>query len=446
MRATKTILTLLVPSLIFTVALLFILSGLGKDPRTNFFATVTGRFLCYGSGLLSAGAVTALCIGARDRSTDWTTVVVGLAALHLLVCPPAIVMAALVTTEPAEGLPRGLLLYLLPILNPRGLALFLVHMACTTSAMLLYRMSVRRTLIAFGVAILIGVGVHASRYDLETALEEDNRFRGSLFLMIFPGHPQGGEALLQAIGSDDLDRVRWLLECGARPDYLEPSTGKTLLHLSVAGVTRRGIPLEHAGAISAELLGHGADVNARDDAGQTPLMGCGFPDQAELLLARGADVNARDDRGRTAVFTAIASAHYVDLVRTLVEHGIDLEARDEEGHTVIHYLVEDAGHLIGRPRSPRVRRPARPGRLDVLLEAGLDINARDREGARPLHLAVRKMPCRRQVIAALLEKGADPNARDKAGRTPLDLAVERGEPWLVRALRRKAPAMPGEEE
>jgi ankyrin repeat protein len=66
------------------------------------------------------------------------------------------------------------------------------------------------------------------------------------------------------------------------------------------------------------LLGAGADVNARDKLGLTPLALSTFnPQVVRLLLEAGADPNAHDYRGETA----LDSASNDEVKRLLVEHG-----------------------------------------------------------------------------------------------------------------------------
>jgi ankyrin repeat protein len=87
------------------------------------------------------------------------------------------------------------------------------------------------------------------------------------------------------------------------------------------------------------LIDHHADVNARSNSGNTPLiMQAGqasklnYPlePRVELLLAKGADVNATDKSGRTALMAAAALGR-AGVVRVLLKHGAKATARNAKG-------------------------------------------------------------------------------------------------------------------
>jgi hypothetical protein len=65
------------------------------------------------------------------------------------------------------------------------------------------------------------------------------------------------------------------------------------------------------------LLAAGADVNARDKAGDTALILCTNPQQALLLLQAGADPNARNREGETA----LSHAYNNEIKALLLKHG-----------------------------------------------------------------------------------------------------------------------------
>lgn len=69
--------------------------------------------------------------------------------------------------------------------------------------------------------------------------------------------------------------------------------------------------------------------------GQTPLHMAHTPDQVQALLDAGADINARDDYGATPLhlqsITPRPTAENLEIVKTLVEAGADLKAENEQG-------------------------------------------------------------------------------------------------------------------
>jgi ankyrin repeat protein len=97
------------------------------------------------------------------------------------------------------------------------------------------------------------------------------------------------------------------------------------------------------------LLDHGANIDARDNVGDTALLasaGAGAMsavgviytvEPMKLLLARGADINARNNNGDTALTLAAATGGYEDLatVKLLLRSGADPAARNNKGDSAL---------------------------------------------------------------------------------------------------------------
>ena len=99
------------------------------------------------------------------------------------------------------------------------------------------------------------------------------------------------------------------------------------------------------------LLKKGADANAADQQGETPLHAAArrFKAQAaRLLLARGAKVNAKNVDGATPLHLAASAGPKepeVDALMTavaevLIEKGAEVNAVDKAGFTPLHYAIE----------------------------------------------------------------------------------------------------------
>ena len=114
----------------------------------------------------------------------------------------------------------------------------------------------------------------------------------------------------------------------------DSTTGQTALHLVV---TRRdGIWINY-------LISKGANVNARDNRGVTPLQlatNLGFIEGMELLVGRGARVDDPNDAGETPLISAV---HRRDLamVRMLLKAGANPDRADNSGRTAKDYAALD---------------------------------------------------------------------------------------------------------
>nr|WP_236070853.1 ankyrin repeat domain-containing protein [Streptomyces polyasparticus] len=181
----------------------------------------------------------------------------------------------------------------------------------------------------------------------------------------------------------------------------------------------------------------------------------GKPDAVREALADGADIEARDDRGRTPLLLAATGDHDV-AARILVEAGADPDAQDDQ---------EDSAWLVtgvtGSVKMARVLIPAEPdytlenryggtslipagehGHADyvreVLKSTDMDVDHVNDLGWTALLEAVilgDGGADHQEVVELLLDGGADPKLADRDGVTPLQHAQDKGQDEIVELLR-----------
>lgn len=134
----------------------------------------------------------------------------------------------------------------------------------------------------------------------------------------------------------------------------------------------------------------------------------GRTDIIEPLIKLGADVNAHDKRGFTPLILA-AYAGQMETAEALIAAGADACKPDaNQGNTAqmgVAFKGEDA--IAAR-----------------LLKAGCDINARNKAGQTALMMAA--LFNRSNQIEMLLAAGADPAIADASGRTAASVAQAQG--------------------
>ena len=213
------------------------------------------------------------------------------------------------------------------------------------------------------------------------------------------------DCTIERDGWDDVQHFRRCLsEVGL--DWWDAPSGRTVLH-DAAEFTDNPTVVQL-------LLEAGADPNAVDDRGLTPLhRGARNSNPAVVshLLSAGADAIALDGRGRTPLHLGAANSNPVVTARLLAA-GADPNAPDNDGYTPLHYAAAHSGNR----------------RLVVrLLTAGVDPLAESNDGRTPLHSALR-YAADRGVISAFIEAGADENL------APLTLAVLEADSLAVSSL------------
>jgi ankyrin repeat protein len=153
-----------------------------------------------------------------------------------------------------------------------------------------------------------------------------------------------------------------------------------------------------------QLVAEGADVDAADASGRSPLYvagEAGHSDVVQLLLAAGAGVASADSRGRTPLHAA-AMERRLEVMQQLLEAGANVHAGDKHGWTPLHAAACRQHDLV-----------------QLLLAAGVDVDPA--QGWTSLHPAV---GCgHHEVVQQLLRKGANPRVRDVHGETALQTAA-----------------------
>ena len=107
-----------------------------------------------------------------------------------------------------------------------------------------------------------------------------------------------------------------------------------------------------------EILKKGADINAKDITGRTPLMNAvprNTPSVVRFLIEAGSNVNAASETGMTPLMLIAGGARkkyprkddeIMDIVKLLLDAGADINAKDSEGRSALMFALENENALV----------------------------------------------------------------------------------------------------
>ena len=173
-------------------------------------------------------------------------------------------------------------------------------------------------------------------------------FAAALIVALAPGaraqlnlNPLSGyyQNIPRAAKANDVGKIRQLLGDGTSPNQTDEDGGTTGMHVSASSGNLQ---------IMAILYKGGADINARDPVGNSPLDLAAAHDQleaAKLLLEMKARVNDQNKNGMTALMFA-AKVGDVEMVHYILEAGGNPSISDYTGRDAVGWAQESHRPLV----------------------------------------------------------------------------------------------------
>ena len=236
-----------------------------------------------------------------------------------------------------------------------------------------------------------------------------------------------------------IEVIKFLIENKADINAPDKTSGSTPLHIVSGGGgfllftselfanQRDGTELIAKEILSAQkyhplvakfLLEKGADTEAKDKNGMTPLLiaaQSGNVPMIKLLVKKGANIDALANN-TTPLYFAIENGH-TEAATTLIELGAKIDKIDNLGRTPLHIAIENNKTKTAL----------------ALIKLGANVNLPDGTfNFTPLQIAAQKGNT--ELLKPLIDKGADVNAEDEMGNTPYLLASKNGNSETAKAL------------
>ena len=184
------------------------------------------------------------------------------------------------------------------------------------------------------------------------------------------------------------------------------------------------------------LIKNGADVKKANKDGTLLhyVAARGWYEVAELLIAKGANVNARYYKGEGRIYDGYTALHFAaenghtDIVKLLITNGANVNAKEGSGETPLCIAASKGYRNIA----------------EFLIAKGADVNAKGLyfytrfhsciEAPTVLHYAVDGNNI--EIVKLLIANGANVNAKAKDGITPLRLVTPNGPREIIDLLKK----------
>ena len=308
--------------------------------------------------------------------------------------------------------------------------------SCLTATPFFYIWFLMKTIFicfAFLVFIFDAIAAEKSSEELVEAAEQGNlqKVRSLIHAgadLNAPDPKEGLTPLIAAVQYGHTAIVEALIKAGAdlnRKDELNQSTPLMwAVRKSESEEGKVTAPIEKKYDIAKLLIQSGADIHLKNRWGSTALQWAadsGNLLMVQALIERGADVNAGDDDGLTPLMVAAnyEGETYLKMVQTMIKAGAKVNAQDVFGLTAL--MKAAMNHF-------------KTGTVRFLVSSGAEIDSKTKEGYTALMLACKT--ARTEIIKFLIDAGADLQARTNNGDSVMTVAKHAGYKDVIAILKK----------
>lgn len=176
------------------------------------------------------------------------------------------------------------------------------------------------------------------------------------------------------------------------------------------------------------LISQGADVNFKNEDGNTPLFFQKDPDIIKLLISKGANLNEQNDRGNTPLF----HVSNIEAAELLLENGADINHCNKFGENATFYISDpfvmqyfiDQGLNINHMMKGKVNTFAKwnveienNNLLLLLIRNGLEINMYNQNFSGDSLFSTQITRMSKTILKEMIKKNVDIYAENNEGKT-----------------------------